>query len=348
MPWPSTAVSRRDALRGAGVLGALTVGGSLGGCGLRLERSAPHVPLLPSARPYPGGEALRAEAARCRAAHDAAQTWSRAGGPPLSSVLIRLHAAQLAALDARLRQVHEPVSTDSSGGAEPSGGTAAPTPGAAPSSHTAASPTVASPTVAQARAALLAAEQVGLAAAELAAAPAADRPLLGGCLVARGQAARLLGAPAPPGPRRPRPATPEQAAALLRVLYPVVYGLELATARVVVARAPRAAAARAALVGVRRQRQFLVQAAGAAAPAPHLGYEVPEPVTTPAAADALARKLLGGLSDAYVRMLGDLAEGTPQNRGELDLAVASLLLWAREAEAWRGAWGAAPRALPGR
>ena len=345
-------LTRRDALRGAGLLGALAVGGSLGGCGLRLERSAPHVPLLPSARPYPGGDALRAELARCRAAREAAQVWSEAGGPALSRNLIRVHTAQVEALQTRLAQVHEPVTSPAGAPSEgPSSGPASSGPTARPSA-TAGTPRATSAATtdpAQARAALLSAERQALDGAWLAGAPAADRVLLGGCLVARSQAARLLGAPALPSPKRPRPATPEQAAGLLRVLYPVLYGLEVATARVVVAGAPRAQAARASLAGVRRQRQFLVQAAGSSAPPPHLGYEVPEPVSSPAAADALARDLLGDLSDAYVRGLGEvgeLAEGSSDDAGEVAPAVASLLAWARETEGWRGTWGAGPRALP--
>ncbi len=349
-------LTRRDALRGAGLLGALAVGGSLGGCGLRLERSAPHVPLLPSARPYPGGDALRAELARCRAAREAAQVWSGAGGPALSRSLIRVHSAQVEALEARLAQVHEPVTSPAgsrsggaSGGASGDAVTNGPTArqSATPATPGATSPATTDP--ARARAALLAAERQALDGAWLAAAPAADRVLLGGCLVARSQAARLLGTPALPSPKRPRPATPEQAAGLLRVLYPVLYGLEVATARVVVAGAPRAKAARASLAGVRRQRQFLVQAAGSAAPPPQLGYDVPEPVSSPAAADALARDLLAGLSDAYVRELGEVGElgtGTSDDAGQVAPAVASLLGWAREAEEWRGTWGAGPRALP--
>ncbi len=100
---------------------------------------------------------------------------------------------------------------------------------------------------------------------------------------------------------------------------------------------------------MRRQRQFLVQAAGSAAPPPQLGYDVPEPVSSPAAADALARDLLAGLSDAYVRELGEVGElgtGTSDDAGQVAPAVASLLGWAREAEEWRGTWGAGPRALP--
>lgn len=348
------ALSRREALRAAGLLGALA---TLGGCGLRLERSAPQVPLLPSARPYPGGEALRAELARCRAAQDAASAWSRAGGPALSRGLRDLHAEQVDALEARLAEVHEPVTEVRSSSTAASGATrTAPAPASPTGSPTA--PAAGSGDPARTQAVLLAAEQVGLDGAWLAAAPAADRVLLGGCLVARAQAARLLGGPARPVPRRGRmgPATTEQAVQLLRTLYPVLYGLEVATARVVVARAPRAQAARTSLAGVRRQRQLLVQAAGSAVPAPELGYELPGPVSTPAAADALARDLLGDLSDAYVRMLGALGEEPSQRAqdsepsdgpGDLAAAVASLLGWAVETEAWRGAWGAGPRALPG-
>ncbi|MDO5711575.1 MAG: hypothetical protein Q4P32_07545 [Micrococcales bacterium] len=354
MPLHSTAVDeaggicRRKALRGGVLLGALAVGGILGGCGLRLERSAPSVPLLPAARPYPGADALRAELARCRVAQEGAQDWSRAGGPALARTLVQLHAVQIDALEARLREVHETVPT-------PSAASPGSTP--APTARSAGGGTGLQDV-------LLAAERAGIAGSQLASTPAADRSLLAGCLVGRAQAARLLGAPALAGPRSPQPASPEEAAELLGVVHPVLYGLEVATAVVVVARAPLAKVARLSLTSVQRQRQVLVQAAGSSAPAPRLGYTLPGPIDTAPAAQALARDLLSDLADAYLRMIGRLpqaadagpraqvarADGTtrPDAEGaDLAAAIAGLLGWAREAEFWRGTWGAPPRAVPG-
>ncbi len=346
----SGALTRRDALRGVLALGALAGAGALSGCGLRLERSAPGLPLLPSARPYPGGPALREELARCQAAHDAAQAWSKAGGPPLSRTLQQLHAEQIDALRQRLRAVNEPVGEPGSGPAATTGSIRVGEPGNDGSNNN----------VAVLAARLLAAQTAGLDGAALAGAPAADRPLIGGCLVARAEAARLLEAPPQPGPRVPAPASADQAAALLAVIHPIRYGLEAATARIVVSGAARGPAARASLAGLRRQQQFIEDVAGSQAPVPGLGYVLPGPVDTPAAAETLARKLLGDLSDTYVRALGETGpvaepdDGTAASAEDetssaaQQAAIASLLLWARQAEGWRGAWGAAPRALPGR
>lgn len=322
---------------------AVMLFGAVSGCGLRWERDAPQLPVVPSARPYPGGAALRTELAHCSAARTAAQRWSGVGGPVLSRVIVRVHDEQIAALTARLEAASEPTrATEST-----SGPATSPTPGRTvpPEGEEEA-----------ARRRLLAAESAGLTDyGLLVAAAAADRPLLAGCLVARGQAARLLGARALPRPHRPAAGSVAQAVELLATVRPVVYGLEVAAARVVVARGERAPMAQASLEAARRQRQLLEQQAGSRAPAPPPGYRLDAPVATPADAERLARRLLTALADAHVRALGvaDPAQaaqdGPTREPGSPDpvseRVVASLLGWAREAEWWRGAWGLGPRAL---
>ncbi|GAB94723.1 hypothetical protein KILIM_010_00540 [Kineosphaera limosa NBRC 100340] len=307
--------------------------GAASGCGLRWERGAPQLPIVPSARAYPGAAALRTELAASRSAHAAAQAWSVAGGPVLSRVLLRVHGEQIAALIARLESVSEPVPPAESG-------TAATSPSGSPT----ASPSGRSEDDARAR--LLEAEAAGLREVDaLAAAPAADRALLAGCLVTRAQAARLLGAGALQAPRRPAAGSVEQAVDLLATVRPVVYGLEVATARVVVAGGERAQVARASLDAARRQRQFLEQQAGNTAPAAPLGYVLDDPVDTPADAAKLAHRLLTDLADAHVRAVAAAPPTSADTPGAAPQVVASLLSWAREAEWWRGQWGAGPRAL---
>lgn len=372
-------LSRREALGAAGrwlgVASLTAVTGSglagLSGCGLRLERSAPALPLLPSARPYPGAAALRGELMRCREAEAAARAWSAAAGPALARTLADLHAEHVAALVTRLESVSEVVPEAPSAGSStsaPSTPSAPPTPSApstpstlatpatpaapaapsAPASAAAPSPTSA-PSTASADAArrrLLSAESAGLDdLATLAAAPAIDRPLLGACHVARAQAARLLGARALGAPRRPAAASVEQAVEVLGTVRQVVYGLEVAAARVVVAGSPRARVARDSLAGVQRQRQFLEQQAGDRAPAAPPGYDLGAPVATPADAEALARRVLTALTDTHVRAFA--ADASTSNAQALpEPAAASLLAWARESEWYRGAWGAGPRTVP--
>lgn len=366
-------LSRREALGAAGrwlgVASLTAVTGSglagLSGCGLRLERSAPALPLLPSARPYPGAAALRGELMRCREAEAAARAWSAPAGPALARTLADLHAEHVAALVTRLESVSEAVPEAPSAGSStstPSGPSAPPTPSAPSTPSTPAAPSAPStpasaatpsptsaPSTASADAArrrLLAAESAGLDdLATLAAAPAIDRPLLGACHVARAQAARLLGARALGAPRRPAAASVEQAVEVLGTVRQVVYGLEVAAARVVVAGSPRAQVARDSLAAAQRQRQFLEQQAGDRAPAGPPGYDLGAPVVTPADADALARRVLTALTDAHVRALA-ADDSTPNAPALPEPVAASLLAWARESEWYRGAWGAGPRAVP--
>ena len=353
-------LSRREALGAAGrwlgVASLTAVTGSglagLSGCGLRLERSAPALPLVPSARPYPGAAALRAELTRCREAEAAARAWGAAAGPTLARTLADLHAEHVAAIVARLESVSEAVPEAPSTGSSPA--TTSPSTPSAPSAgsttaSTADPSSMSTPSTASADAArrrLLAAESAGLDdIAALAAAPAIDRPLLGACHVTRAQAARLLGARALGSPRRPAAASVAQAVEILGTVRQAVYGLEVAAARVVVAGSPRAQVARGSLAAVQRQRQFLEQQAGDQAPAAPPGYDLGVPVATPADADALARRVLTALTDTHVRAFA-ADDSTPSAPALPEPVAASLLAWARESEWYRGAWGAAPRAVP--
>lgn len=276
----------------------------------------------------------------------AARAWSAAAGPALARALADIHAEHVAALVARLEAVSEAVPEAPS---TPSP-TASPTSMPARSRTSTPTPTPPAPTSTAsadaARRRLLAAESAGLDdIATLAAAPAIDRPLLSACHVTRAQAARLLGARALGAPRRPAAASVEQAVEVVGTVRQVVYGLEVAAARVVVAGSPRARVARDSLAAVQRQRQFLEQQAGDRAPAAPPGYDLGAPVATPADAEALARRVLTALTDTHVRAFA--ADASTSNAQALpEPAAASLLAWARESEWYRGAWGAGPRTVP--
>lgn len=251
---------------------------------------------------------MRAELARSSAALAAARDWSAAGGPALSRAIIAVHVPQVEALTQRLTAVGEATRSPDATPDAPAGTT---------TRRPSADALDAQGAEAAAKARLLAAETDAVTGANIGWAPiaAADRMLLGACLVTRAQAARLLGSPAQPAPRRPHAANAEQAVELLTVVRPVLYGLEVAAARVVVARGRRVQVARDSLSAIRRQRQFLEQQAGHAAPATPLGYELPGPVDTPQQAQALAQDLLTSLADAHIRALGRLPVGPPTNTG---------------------------------
>lgn len=392
---PGGGVARREVLRLAGVVTGAAALGGLAGCGLRWERDAPDLPLLPSARAYPAAQALRAEAGRHLSAQQEARRWADAGGPALARELVAVHAQVAAALEARLDAVGEaratasattpattPAPTAAASGAEASAASGARdaatgspraatgSPGAAAGSPS----TAAAGRGEEARRALLRAERDaadGGPDVHLASLPPVDRVMLGSAYVTRAHAARLLRAPALPAPSHPAVGDAAHAVALLATVRPITYGMEVATARLVVADAPLAATARQALAAVHRQRQMLSEQAGPSAPAAPLGYDLDGPVDTPARAQALATRLLTALADAHVRALGDVtpddgdsaaarAAATGATRDATpgaipgasavpdgpELAVASLLGWAREAEWWRGACGGEPRALP--
>lgn len=321
---------RRDVVVGGGaVLLGVAV---LGGCGLRLEEDAPDLPLVPRT-PYSGGPLLRIALARCEATRQAAAAELGAGGlaaptARLLRVFVDGHDDQIAALRARLEQVQEPVPSvpAAPGSAEATAneaGTVRPTGTAAPRFD--------GPTLAAAAAAGL--DRAGRAA--LAGAPPDDLVLLGGVHAARSAVAALLRVRLAPAPTRPTLADPHVAADLLEAAEAALYGLEVAATRATPARAPLA---RAGLVELTRLRGHLARIAGEAARPPRLGYALPFPVATPAAADRLAVHVHSGLGT-------QLVAATPRVAGSA-VGLASLLAWAASAELARCRWGAPWRGLP--
>lgn len=275
-----------------------------GGCGLRLESDAPDVPFVPR-EPYPGLAVLTAERSRCLAARDAA-----AAAPATRRVTVEVarafaaaHAADLAALDARIAEVGDDRPTPS--------GTTPP----------------AAPDFAGAEGADL--HDEGLVTATVAALPGADLPVVLGARLTRAVAARSLDVAVPGAPKQPS-VPPEVAARVLALVRPVMYRLEVAAAQ---AAPKRKDAATDTVAWVAIVRNHLEEIAGGAGTEP-AGFRLPFPVASPADADRLAVAELGGLAADLVRACA----AAPGDR----VATATLAGWALEAQAWRARWGGAP------
>jgi hypothetical protein len=315
---PAAAVpqwGRRKVLTLAGV-GAASV---LAGCRVRLEDDAPRVPLLPTREPVADEPLLLQTLTECRALQARA---AALGGARTASAarLAVVHGRQVDVLEQVLRDARVPESAYAA--------TPAPTSSAVPS---AGSP----PTPSRARLAAqeaLAVQPAALVA--LAAASARHLPLLSALTVQRAVATTFLRGPVrwPSSTAAPVAAAPE----LLTAVRSAVYGFE-----VVAAQSNGAARARAVgvLATLRPHAEQLEVLAGPRAAAPPLGYDLPFPVTTPAAATRLARSLLRALL---------LSVGSAFEAGAEDVsALTGLLRWGAEIQTQALAWGAAPTAFPG-
>ncbi len=350
---PGRRVGRRTVLLAA--VGSASV---LAGCGVRLESDAPDLPFLPR-RPVPGEDVLVAAAAGSAAL---AVSAGAAGSTPLLSTLATLHGRQHQVLVAalRARRVPDDVITPPS-----------PMESDTPSTSATPSPSAASASADEAVAALAAAEGAGLAdPGRFDPVDAALRPTLAALLAQRYAATVLLGGrpPQPPStdprvasaspasPASPAtPATPATPAGpaggppvpwpdpaavvpLLVATRAAAYGLE-----VVAAQAARrdATLARGSLAAVRSLAAQQRATVGGAAPAPALGYELPFPVHTPAAARRLALEVLTRLRESYGAALAPLGAGAPQ------ATFAHLPWWLGRVEVLTHRWGADLAPFPG-
>lgn len=326
-PEPVTCRRRIVLAAGLAALAAPVVG--LSGCGLRLEDDAPQLPRLPGQGPHPSAALLHAELSRCETALVAASAASGRGGPAVAAALVGVHSAQAAALRARLEKIGEDLPPGLAGGAPTSPGTASP--------RSTASPTPAPVSRAEVDE-LRRAEAAGTRPAELtdlAAAAASDTTLLCGCRAVRAAASALVGGPAPASTLPPTLASPAQVGALLTAANALVYGLQVATTRVAPARRQVAGAA---LTWASRLRDSLQVPAGPSAPPAPLGYELPFPVDSPAAADRLAQLVLARFADQVLALARDAA-------GHGD-ALSGIVTTTATTEWHRVRWGGAARALP--
>jgi hypothetical protein len=329
--------TRRTALR----LGLLAAGvAGLGACGIRLEDDAPQVPLIPRRRPVPGEDFL---IGLWLGSGDLATQARSLGGAPTSlpARLAVIHTDQAEVLHAELQRLGVPqevldeasskhTSTTSASGSTTATGTTG-------SSGSATSPR-SSATAPGGVLALAAAEGSAVDAAALhgaAGLPSAQVPLAGSVLAQRAAAAALLGAPvAAPEPSWKEPSL---AASFLETTRSAVYAFQ-----VVAAQSPSGAQATlarttlAALVSRERTQETL---AGDAGGAPALGYPLPFPVTTPAAARRLAVSVLTELRAALARDLGS---------AERDVeAFGSVVDWLSTTEVSASRWGVRLAPFPG-
>ena len=115
-----------------------------------------------------------------------------------------------------------------------------------------------------------------------------------------------------------------------------VYGLEVVAAQ---SRAAQRTLATSTLATLQARVAALEELAGEAAPAPALGYPLPFPVTTEAAARRLALHVLTGLRETCARTAGSGA-------GDAS-ALAAVVQWLAEAEGLAHRWGLPLEPFPG-
>jgi hypothetical protein len=160
-------------------------------------------------------------------------------------------------------------------------------------------------------------------------------PLVGSVLAQRAAAASLLGAPT----TWPEPtwSAPSLAASYLESTRAAVYAFE-----VVAAQSPTGAQhtlALATLAALESRGQDQESLAGASAGPPALGYPLPFPVTTPAAARKLAVQVLTDLRASVARDLGSTA-------GDIG-PLGALVQWLADTEVLASRWGVPLAAFPG-
>jgi hypothetical protein len=319
--------SRRAALGlGVGALAALT----LGGCGIRLEDDAPHVPLIPTRKPIAGESFLVGLWHECGALAEAA---AALGGAPtaLPSVLAGLHRDQSQVLREELRRVAVPDEVLD----EPNPSTTGPSPTTAGPSQSVTTGGSTSTTGPQSRAALEGAAVGGSAFRSLARAVTPAVPLYGAALAQRAAAATLLGGTV--AWADPAWDSPSLAASFLDSTRAATYGFQVVTAQSPTGAQLTLAGSTLAALQARAVTQESL--AGDAAGPPPLAYPLPFTVTTPAAARRLAMHLLTELRSAVARQLG--------SAGASDGPLGSLVQWLAETEVLASRWGIALEPFPG-
>jgi hypothetical protein len=295
---------RRRTVLGAALGGAVV---ALTGCGIRLERDAPHIPGIKTQGPPADQAVLRTLLTQVEATITAATLSSSSWAKSLAHI----HRAQRS----RLIQV---MATQ--------GMTPAPTP-TAPASTGTASPPAHLP---------LAAEEQHLAVriGSLSAVSARNLPMAAAIGVTHSAAAQVLGKTVDiAGGAVPKTA---EAAAILPSLQAAVYAFE-----VIVAKTPLHSRnqAEATLEALRPTRSAWEAALGDRAPLQPDGYALPVQPTTTAARTQLALRVLTDLIDACA---GQVAA----TRGDRPSFLGLTILWSdATAQLWR--WGDAPAPFPG-
>ena len=289
------------------LLAALLVGSvtTLAGCRVRLESDKPRTPHLPTY--LPTREPMPDEQALLRAHLDAVRLQEMAAGlestsTPLTVLLANVHRVQAGVLESVLR----------AGGVPPTDITARPT--ATPTATgTAGGVTPAPALLPSGLSELIAAEAEGSSAPALSDLTGISRDqvaLIGSMTAQRAAAVQLLGGQLWPGGTLPGPVG-EVAAVQLDAVRSAVYGFEVVAAQ---ADARHRSTAAKTLGALRTTASELEGLAGSAAKPIPLGYALPFPVGTPAAALKLATHLMRTLLEAIASQLpsvaGDAADVT--------------------------------------
>ena len=325
---PGRVPSRRSVLVGGA---AAVASAALAGCGVRLERDSPSLPLLAPRQVDPRAVALYQEVRRVRDALAAATAVStaqpaaasEAGAITLAGRLATIHGEQLEVLRDRIRELGEdpddPARLDAAVRA---------------ASREPAGPLL--PTLPAQR--LAAAQAQGLTPADLGALdqlPRDEAPLLFALRVQRAVALPLVGGTAP-GWTTPVIPIEAQAARLVSVFRAAQYGLEVAAARTL---GPVRDRLLGPLTWAGAVRNVLEPQAGTRPQEAPAGFTLPFPVADDASAVRLGQVVLTQLTDTVLAGVGPLA-------GHADGLVAVLAL-AAVAEGQAHALGAGLRAFPG-
>lgn len=333
--------TRRAAL-GVIALAAATL--PLAACGIRLEDDAPRVPLVPTREPLPA-EGFLLEL--WLASGDLANQASALGGAAtaIPTRLAALHREQERVLRSVLRSMGVPdravaEAQESHRRASATATTPHATQSSAPASLGAPSPSgqpTPAPTpppspirLGEAEAAALAPESL----AGLADVPRASVAVAAAALAQRAAAAALLGSAVTWPEQSGVPA--EVAVIALDGARAAVYGLEVVAAQ---SRAAQRTLATSTLATLRARVAALEELAGEAAPPPALGYPLPFPVTTEAAARRLALHVLTGLRETCARTAGAGARDAS--------ALTAVVQWLAEAEGLAHRWGLPLEPFPG-
>jgi hypothetical protein len=250
----------------------------------------------------------------------------------LPARLAVLHMRQAEVLRTELLQLGVPASVVDEPGAT-SSATASSTTGSTTSTTPSASATAAGGP--QVLATSEASDLGPAAVSSLAGVPADVLPLAGALLAQRAAAAALLGSPAP----WPEPtwSAPSLAASYLQSTRAAVYGFQVVAAQSPTGAQGTLARATLAVLEARQTRQEAL--AGTAAAPPPLGYPLPFPVTTPAAARRLATRVLPELLAAGARDLGSTG-------GEVG-PLGSVVQWLADTEVLASRWGVPLAPFPG-
>ena len=317
------------------LLAALLVGSvtTLAGCRVRLESDRPRTPHLPTRVPMPDEQAL------LRAHRDAVRLQEMAAGlegasTPLTVLLANVHKLQAGVFESVLRAGGVPPSeisaTPAATPTRDASATATPGSTSTPAATgTAGGATSAPALLPSGLSELIAAEAEGFSAQALSDLTGISRDrvaLIGSMTAQRAAAVQLLGGQLPPdGTLRgavPGPAggtltgpVGEVAAIQLDAVRSAVYGFEVVAAQT---DARHRSTAAKTLGALRTTASELERLAGSAARPIPLGYALPFPVGTPAAALKLATHLMRTLLEAIASQLpavaGDAADlsGTVQ------------------------------------